>query len=142
VDKYVAMEWMRLMGMKLMKSDGAMSHDELCTMTCVTMSCVVTTSYNTTMSRRSLYQSHASPASNDWVNVDGLLPFSRYSVQVNASNTRGFLLSNVVTLNTPPAGTFSFSLFREVTFSRTGPVTLKIWTGPIRSGLGVVHSTS
>ena len=74
----------------------------------------VETSYNTTITRRSLYESQASPSPSDWQRVDGVLAFSHYTVQVNASNSRGFVLSNVVTINTPPAGTvasFFFFLF-------------------------------
>ena len=68
--------------------------------------CVENTSYNTTLTRRSLYQSHESPASSHWVSVDGVLPYSEYSIQVNASNSRGFVLSNIITLNMPSAGLF------------------------------------
>ena len=40
---------------------------------------------------------------NTHVNYNGLLPYSFYIVQVNASNRAGYLLSNVVTFPTPPA---------------------------------------
>lgn len=36
--------------------------------------------------------------------VDGLVPYSRYTVQVNASNSRGSLLSDLVSVEMPPGG--------------------------------------
>jgi len=61
------------------------------------------TNHNTTITRRSLYSSHVPPLSSNWVTVSRLLlPFSEYSVQVNASNSRGFVLSNTVSVDMPP----------------------------------------
>lgn len=40
---------------------------------------------------------------NTDVNYNGLLPYSFYSVQVNASNRAGYILSNIVAFPTPPA---------------------------------------
>jgi len=54
----------------------------------------------TVESARSLYESAVSPV--DWVVVEGLLPFADYVVQVNASNSRGYVLSNAETATTPP----------------------------------------
>jgi len=71
--------------------------------------CVETTSYNTTTSRRSLYQSETSPT--NWLIVDGLLAFTEYLIQVNASNSRGFVLSNVVTVVMPPDGHYCYRYY-------------------------------
>ena len=67
-------------------------------------------------SRRSLYESFVSPSV--WVNIEGLVPYSEYTVQVNASNTRGYVLSNVETLSTPPDGESNtpFTLDWKVSF--------------------------
>ena len=46
--------------------------------------------------RRSLYQTTDVPTvPPEWVTVDGLLPYSAYTVQVNASNAAGYILSHV-----------------------------------------------
>lgn len=39
-----------------------------------------------------------------WVLVDGLVPCSHYMVQVNASNSRGSVLSDPVSVEMPPGG--------------------------------------
>ena len=58
--------------------------------------------------RRSLYESNAIPPTNpDYVTIDDLVPFSEYSIQVNASNTAGYIVSHVedvVTLPGEPDG--------------------------------------
>lgn len=53
--------------------------------------------------RRSLYQSRSH---SEWVTITPLIPMSTYTIQVNASNTVGFILSNVLTENLPPGCKF------------------------------------
>ncbi len=47
--------------------------------------------YTTVHDRRSLYRS---AMGGQWVTVSGLIPYTTYYVQVNASNSKGFELSN------------------------------------------------
>lgn len=60
--------------------------------------------YNVTVRRRSLYLTLLSPDYSTWIKIDGLIPYSNYSVQVNGSNTRGYILSNVVEITMPMSG--------------------------------------
>ena len=56
--------------------------------------------YSLVTDRRSLFQNLTG---GDWVQITPLVPFSEYYVQVNASNTKGFILSNTK-LAEMPAG--------------------------------------
>ena len=47
--------------------------------------------YTTVNDRRSLYHGQTS---GQWLSVSTLMPYTTYYVQVNASNSKGFLLSN------------------------------------------------
>lgn len=54
--------------------------------------------YSTIEDRRSVYNN---TVSNQWVQVTPVIPMSTYSVQVNASNTAGYILSNTLQLDMP-----------------------------------------
>jgi len=53
----------------------------------------------------------SSNQSNVWVPVKGLIPFSNYTVQVNASNSQGSLISDAITIVMPPGGKYEKMLF-------------------------------
>ncbi|ESO94175.1 hypothetical protein LOTGIDRAFT_118598, partial [Lottia gigantea] len=55
--------------------------------------------YRTDTLRKSLLQVEEA---YKWFNISNLIPLSQYSIQVNASNTKGFILSNVVLFTLPP----------------------------------------
>lgn len=55
--------------------------------------------YSTLHDRRSLSRSQYY---DEWVSVSPLIPMSTYTVQVNASNTVGFILSNIMPADMPP----------------------------------------
>ncbi|KAH3846702.1 hypothetical protein DPMN_089004 [Dreissena polymorpha] len=55
--------------------------------------------YSTVFGRRSL---HRSKTVAEWVLIGPLIPMSSYSVQVNASNSVGFILGNVLAADLPP----------------------------------------
>ena len=54
--------------------------------------------YSTISDRRSLYTTSSSGV---WITIEPLIPDSIYLVQVNASNTKGFLISNTGTAVMP-----------------------------------------
>ena len=78
--------------------------------------------YTTVIERRSLLRETAANAA---VEITPVIPLADYNVQVNASNTRSFILSNVVPLTMPPgcmstwiffvnfAGEFYFCIHEE-----------------------------
>jgi len=39
---------------------------------------------------------YSSAKADEWVTVGGLIPYSQYQVQVNATNLVGYIISNVV----------------------------------------------
>lgn len=41
---------------------------------------------------------------NLWVLMDGLVPFTNYTVQVNISNSQGSLITDPITIAMPPGG--------------------------------------
>ena len=47
---------------------------------------------------------HSGEETDLWVPVEGLVPFTNYTVQVNASGAQGSLLSDPATLALPPGG--------------------------------------
>ena len=57
--------------------------------------------YNTQTERRSLLTTEDA---GTWKLVDGLIPYTVYYVQINASNTAGYLLSNVKQAIMPQGG--------------------------------------
>lgn len=54
---------------------------------------------------------YSSDESNVWVPIKGLIPFSNYTVQVNASNSQGNLISDAITIVMPPGGKCEKVLF-------------------------------
>eukprot|EP00058_Branchiostoma_floridae_P024730 XP_002610220.1 hypothetical protein BRAFLDRAFT_76999 [Branchiostoma floridae] len=54
--------------------------------------------YTTVRDTQSLY---TSLVTDEWVTIPGLIPYSTYTVQVNASNTKGSILSNTLTATMP-----------------------------------------
>ncbi|KFO25414.1 Usherin [Fukomys damarensis] len=74
---------------------------------------------------------HSSEAANLWVPVVGLVPFSNYTVQVNASNSRGSLVSEPVTITTPPGAPDGVLPPR---LSSATPTSLQVvWSTPARN---------
>ncbi|XP_052767673.1 usherin-like isoform X2 [Mya arenaria] len=55
--------------------------------------------YSTEFDRQSM---HRSQTYNEWMVVGPLIPMSTYTVQVNASNTVGYILSNTLSADMPP----------------------------------------
>lgn len=47
---------------------------------------------------------HRGEETNLWVLIEGLVPFTNYTVQVNVSNSQGSLMSDPVTFAMPPGG--------------------------------------
>ncbi|KAG8443757.1 hypothetical protein GDO86_009076, partial [Hymenochirus boettgeri] len=77
--------------------------------------------------QRILYQS---PESNKWVTVNGLSPYSNYSIYVNASNTQGFILSDHVLVATPPAA--PDGVLPPRLSSATSTSLQVVWSTPVR----------
>ena len=75
--------------------------------------------YSTVTERRSLYENKE--AAETWLTVTGLIPHSSYYVQVNASNSQGYVLSNTLTANMPMGceycGNFLVQYWYELLFS-------------------------
>lgn len=53
---------------------------------------------------------------SEWIEVFPLVPRSQFVIQVNASNTAGFILSNTLTMDMPPGSMF-FNLLNLVLFN-------------------------
>ena len=47
---------------------------------------------------------HSGEETSLWVLINGLVPFTNYTVQVNASNSQGSLMSDPVMISMPPGG--------------------------------------
>ena len=47
---------------------------------------------------------HSGEETNLWVLINGLVPFTNYTVQVNVSNSQGSLMSDPVMISMPPGG--------------------------------------
>ncbi|XP_077967518.1 usherin-like isoform X1 [Styela clava] len=45
---------------------------------------------------------HIGGKADQWIRIEGLLPYTDYVVQVNASNSKGFVISNMRTVSMPP----------------------------------------
>ncbi len=69
----------------------------LCTLKLLRM-CADNWNYDVLVARRLLYNT---TQASQWVTVDGLIPNSQYNVQVNASNTKGFILTNSLLVQLP-----------------------------------------
>ncbi|XP_075060358.1 usherin [Mixophyes fleayi] len=84
--------------------------------------------HNITHFKRILYQSQES---NKWVSVDGLVPFSSYTVEVNASNSQGHVTSDPITINMPPGAPDGVLPPRR---SSASPTSLQVvWSSPVRN---------
>ncbi|KAG9484595.1 hypothetical protein GDO78_010137 [Eleutherodactylus coqui] len=79
-----------------------------------------------TNASRILYQSH-----NDWVLVDGLVPFSTYTITVNASNSKGHVTSTPIIITMLPAAPDGVLPPR---LSSANPTSLQVvWSSPVRN---------
>ncbi|XP_078412490.1 usherin [Cetorhinus maximus] len=75
-----------------------------------------------------LYQSSEA---NVWVTIRGLLPYSNYTVQVNASNSQGYVISDLTAIKMPP-GTPDGVLPPRL--SSATPTSLQVaWSAPARN---------
>ncbi|XP_010127512.1 PREDICTED: usherin-like, partial [Chlamydotis macqueenii] len=73
----------------------------------------------------------SSNKSNVWVPIKGLIPFSNYTVQVNASNSQGNLISDAITIVMPPGAPDGVMPPR---FSSATPTSLQVvWSTPVRN---------
>ena len=63
--------------------------------------------YSTVVERRSL---HRSQTHSEWIAITPLIPMSSYVIQVNASNSVGYILSNVQTVDLEPGCKYCTSL--------------------------------
>ncbi|XP_003474286.2 usherin isoform X2 [Cavia porcellus] len=74
---------------------------------------------------------HSSGEANLWVPIVGLVPFSNYTVQVNASNSRGSLISDPATIVMPPGAPDGVLPPR---LSSATPTSLQVvWSTPARN---------
>lgn len=84
-----------------MYADGVQSAKTIiagvCICMCVCM-CAGNWNYDVVVVRRLMYNT---TQASQWVTVDGLVPNSQYNVQVNASNTKGFILTNSLLVQLP-----------------------------------------
>ncbi|XP_073409429.1 usherin [Dendrobates tinctorius] len=81
-----------------------------------------------TNSNRILYQSQES---DEWVLVDDLVPFSTYTVRVNASNSQGHVTSAPTTITMPPGAPDGVLPPR---LSSANPTSLQVvWSSPVRN---------
>ncbi|XP_056424309.1 usherin isoform X1 [Hyla sarda] len=81
-----------------------------------------------TNSSRILYQSQES---DEWVLVDGLVPFSTYTVRVNASNSQGRVSSAPIIITMPPGAPDGVLPPR---LSSATPTSLQVvWSSPVRN---------
>ncbi|XP_055581897.1 usherin [Falco cherrug] len=72
-----------------------------------------------------------SSESNVWVPIKGLIPFSNYTVQVNASNSQGSLISDAITIVMPPGAPDGVMPPR---LSSATPTSLQVvWSTPARN---------
>ncbi|XP_075719450.1 usherin [Rhinoderma darwinii] len=84
--------------------------------------------HSITNSSRILYQSQEK---DEWVLVDGLVPFSRYTVRVNASNGQGHVTSAPIIISMPPGAPDGVLPPR---LSSANPTSLQVvWSSPVRN---------
>ncbi|XP_069811529.1 usherin [Dendropsophus ebraccatus] len=77
---------------------------------------------------RILYQSQDS---DEWVLVDGLVPFSTYTIIVNASNSQGHVTSAPIKITMPPGAPDGILPPR---LSSASPTSLQVvWSSPVRN---------
>ncbi|XP_053139313.1 usherin [Hemicordylus capensis] len=74
---------------------------------------------------------HTNKEANIWVPIGGLVPFSNYTVQVNASNSQGYLISDPATIAIPPGAPDGVLPPR---LSSATPTSLQVvWSTPVRN---------
>nr|XP_056708935.1 usherin [Euleptes europaea] len=74
---------------------------------------------------------HISKEANTWVPIGGLIPYSDYTIQVNASNSQGFVISDPVTIAIPPGAPDGMLPPR---LSSATPTSLQVvWSTPVRN---------
>ncbi|XP_028580478.2 usherin [Podarcis muralis] len=74
---------------------------------------------------------HTSKEANIWVPIGGLIPFSNYTVQVNASNSQSYVMSDPVMTATPPSAPDGMLPPR---LSSATPTSLQVvWSTPVRN---------
>ncbi|XP_003419924.2 usherin [Loxodonta africana] len=74
---------------------------------------------------------HSSEKSSQWVLVDGLVPFTNYTVQVNASNSQGSLISDPIMIAMPPGAPDGVLPPR---LSAATPTSLQVvWSTPVHN---------
>ncbi|XP_060102758.1 usherin [Heteronotia binoei] len=74
---------------------------------------------------------HTSKEANTWVPIGGLIPFSNYTIRVNASNSQGFMISDPVTIAIPPGAPDGMLPPR---LSSAMPTSLQVvWSTPVRN---------
>ncbi|XP_062981457.1 usherin [Elgaria multicarinata webbii] len=74
---------------------------------------------------------HTSNEANTWVPIGGLVPFSNYTVEVNASNSQGYLISDPVKIALPPGAPDGMLPPR---LSSATPTSLQVvWSVPVRN---------
>ncbi|XP_063775500.1 usherin [Pseudophryne corroboree] len=90
---------------------------------------------NISHSKRILHQSHES---KKWVSVRGLVPFSSYTVEVNASNSQGHVTSDPSVITMPPGAPDGVLPPR---LSSANPTSLQVvWSSPVRNNApGLPH---
>lgn len=54
---------------------------------------------------------------SEWIEVFPLIPLSKFVIQVNASNTAGYILSNTLTMDMPPGSMFFYLLNLVLSYS-------------------------
>lgn len=74
---------------------------------------------------------HAGESANEWIYIEGLLPYSEYNVQVNGSNTIGYILSNIRTISMPPGRPVGLS--PPVLSSHSYDRIVCTWKDPLRN---------
>ncbi|XP_053315134.1 usherin [Spea bombifrons] len=74
---------------------------------------------------------HRSQDSNKWVFIAGLVPFSDYSIRINASNSQGYLISDTILITLPPGAPDGVLPPRV---SAGTPTSLQVvWSTPVRN---------
>lgn len=57
---------------------------------------------------------YISKEANIWVPIGGLMPFSNYTIQVNASNSQGYVTSDHLTIAIPPGGKYEVNPYMSL----------------------------
>ncbi|MBN3306045.1 USH2A protein, partial [Amia calva] len=74
---------------------------------------------------------HSSTEAGAWVSIGGLVPFSNYTVRVNACNSQGCVMSNPTAISLPPGAPDGVLPPR---LSSATPTSLQVvWSAPVRN---------